>query len=131
MAEGLDLDKMRTPEKIRELIKNRLTLYESDKEIIRTCIAVYMLHPAKGTQASYRTVDSIWRLAGDKSTDWNFYSKRVILAGVYWSTLTYWLSDDSEDYTETWRFLDERLANVAQFGKFTGKIKEAFKKSTS
>lgn len=125
MTEGLNLQEMRVPEKIKALIKNRLTIYETDKEVIKSCIAVYNLHPASGLQASYRTVDAIWREAGDTATDWNFYSKRALLAGVYGSTLTYWLSDDSDNHEESWRFLDERLSNVATFGKFTGKVKSA------
>lgn len=126
MTQGLDLEGLRTPEKIKALIKNRLSLYEDEKEQIRSCIAVYSLHAGRGLQAGYRTVDSIWRAAGDTATDWNFYSKRAILYGVYMSTLMFWLDDESKDHQEAWKFLDRRLGNVAEFGKFTGKVKKSF-----
>ena len=31
-------------------------------------------------------VDDIWYMAGDKSTDFNWYTKRAILAAIYTST---------------------------------------------
>lgn len=131
MAIGLDLSKMRVPEKIRTLIKNRLEQHEGDKEIIKSCIAVYNLHPTHGLQASYRTVDAIWRAAGDTATDWNFYSKRALLAGVYGTTMSYWLSDESEEHKKTWEFLDDRLGNVAEIGKLKGKVMGIFSKQKS
>ena len=38
-------------------------------------------------KALYRTVDAIWHGIGDRSVDFNFYSKRALLAGVYSTTL--------------------------------------------
>ena len=31
----------------------------------------------------YKTVDNMWYLAGDNSTDFNFYTKRLTLALIY------------------------------------------------
>lgn len=31
-------------------------------------------------------VDDIWYWAGDRSTDFNWYTKRALLAGIYTST---------------------------------------------
>ncbi len=71
----------------------------------------------------YDTCDIIWRGAGDTSTDWNFYTKRTLLAGVYTTTLLFWLRDESEDYEDTWQFLSRRIDNVMAINK----IKAAFK----
>ena len=71
----------------------------------------------------YRTVDAIWVAAGDTATDWNFYSKRAMLAGVYSTTLLHWLDDRSEDLSESWAFLDRRIENVMQIPKLTGRLK--------
>lgn len=57
-------------------------------------------------------VDDIWYIAGDRSTDLNWYSKRTILAAIYTSTELYMVQDESEDFQETWRFLDNRLQGV-------------------
>ena len=70
----------------------------------------------------YRTVDAIWYAAGDTSTDYNFYTKRGLLAGVYSSTVLYWLNDDSEGAVATWAFLDRRIADVMKVPKLIGKV---------
>ena len=51
----------------------------------------------------WRSADLMWRLAGDTATDYNHYTKRLILSGVYGSTLLAWLDDQSEGWTETAR----------------------------
>ncbi len=74
--------------------------------------------------ALYRTCDIIWRAAGDKSADWNFYSKRILLAGVYTSTLLFWLKDSSKNSAETWKFLDRRIENVMAINDIKRNIKQ-------
>jgi ubiquinone biosynthesis protein COQ9 len=68
----------------------------------------------------------MWRAAGDTSTDFNFYTKRGILAGVYTSTLMRWFNDASEDESGTHAFLDARIENVMQFEKFKAGMKSRF-----
>ena len=63
----------------------------------------------------YKTCDIIWRDCEDKSTDFSFYTKRLILSGVYSSTLSYWLNEN--DFTKVENFLQRRLDNVSNFGK--------------
>jgi ubiquinone biosynthesis protein COQ9 len=70
------------------------------------------------TRMLYDTVDAIWRGAGDTATDWNFYTKRGLLAAVYSATVLYWLQDESAGYEETWRFLDRRIADAMRVPKF-------------
>lgn len=72
----------------------------------------------------YRTVDTIWFAIGDTSTDFNFYSKRALLAGVYGATFLYWLDDESEDHSESWTFLDRRLEDVMKLGKLKVKLRQ-------
>ena len=69
--------------------------------------------------------------AGDVSTDFNFYTKRAILAGVYSATLMRWLTDDSEDESATGAFLAARIENVMQFEKLKGRVREQAKKLPS
>ena len=66
----------------------------------------------------WRSADLMWRIAGDTSTDYNHYSKRLILSGVYGSTLLAWLDDKSEGWMESAAFLDRRLAGVMRFEKW-------------
>ncbi|KAJ3334519.1 Ubiquinone biosynthesis protein coq9, mitochondrial, partial [Kappamyces sp. JEL0680] len=62
-------------------------------------------------------VDDIWHLAGDRSVDLNWYSKRALLASVYTSTELFMTTDTSPDYANTMKFLDRRIADIGVIGK--------------
>ncbi len=133
MLDGLDkesLKNMKIRERIAALIRTRLEQQLVHREAIRQAIAVYLLpgnYPhLLGTL--HRTVDAMWIAAGDTSTDFNWYTKRFLLAKVYGSTLMVWLRDDSEGQKQTWEFLDRRIANVLSLGKNIGKAKERAEK---
>ena len=74
-------------------------------------------HAALGLRLLYETVDGIWYAAGDRATDFSFYTKRVTLAAVYATTLLYWLEDSSPDSADSRAFLERRLTEVASIGK--------------
>jgi ubiquinone biosynthesis protein COQ9 len=83
------------------------------------------LKPHKEAALVYQTVDAMWRAVGDTSTDFNFYTKRATLAGVYGATAVRWFTDDGEDEKATDEFLAARIENVMQFEKFKAKASEA------
>jgi ubiquinone biosynthesis protein COQ9 len=97
------------------------------KEAARRAAALLSLpmHASLGAKLVYRTVDAMWRAAGDTSTDFNFYTKRGILAGVYGATAMRWFNDAGEDEAATDAFLAARIENVMQFEKFKAKAKDA------
>jgi ubiquinone biosynthesis protein COQ9 len=70
----------------------------------------------------------MWRAAGDRSSDFSYYTKRATLAGVYGATFAYWLSDSSEGHQATWTFLGHRIDNVMQFERLKGAAKDAMSK---
>ena len=106
----------RVPEKIKKIIMIRLNLCQKYKEAVRSSISLTAI-PAN-TKISlnilYRTCNSIWRIAGDKSTDFSFYTRRISLAAVYTSTLLFWLNDKSNNNVETEFFLDRRLKEISK-----------------
>ena len=57
-------------------------------------------------------------MAGDKSTDFSFYTRRISLAAVYTSTLLFWLNDKSNNNIETEFFLDRRLKDISKISSF-------------
>ncbi len=113
------IDAMRVSQRIRALVEHRLDLMASDREGLRRALAVLARPTNLGEAArlGWRTADRMWRLAGDTATDWNHYSKRAILMGVYGSTIAVFLDDMSEDHADTRAFLDRRLADVGKFEK--------------
>lgn len=66
------------------------------------------------------TVDELWYLAGDRSADASWYSRRGLLLGVFASTELYMLSDSSEGFADTWDFLQRRVADVSLLGSRAG-----------
>jgi len=63
-----------------------------------------------------KLVDDIWYYAGDRSTTFDWYTKRASLAMVYGSTQLYMIQDDSHDYGNTWIFLSRQLSFLKQAG---------------
>jgi ubiquinone biosynthesis protein COQ9 len=124
---AIDLKAMKIRERIACAVKTRLAILKPQKEAARRAAALLSLpvHAALGAKLLYRTVDAMWRAAGDTSTDFNFYTKRGILAGVYGSTAMRWFNDTSPDEKPTEEFLAARIENVMQFEKFKAKAKDA------
>jgi ubiquinone biosynthesis protein COQ9 len=124
---AMDLPAMKIRARIAEAVKTRLTILKRHKEAARRAAALLSLpmHAGLAARLMYRSVDAMWRAAGDTATDFNFYSKRGILAGVYGSTLVRWFADASADEAATNEFLAARIENVMQFEKFKAKAKTA------
>lgn len=72
-------------------------------------------------QALAGMVDAIWLACGDTSEDYNWYTKRALLAGVYSATELYMLTDSSPGYADTWGALSRRLDDVMAVGGGLGK----------
>ena len=121
------LDKMPVHLKVRELLLIRFEILRPHKEAVRKMFA-FLAKPAQAELASrllYKTLDRVWRAAGDRSTDYNFYTKRATLAAVYGPTLLAFLDDDTSDMQKTRAFLDRRLQDVAKIPKATKSLKAA------
>ncbi len=92
-----DLAAKKIRERIATCVMVRLGLLAPHREAVRRAVASSLLHPAGATKSLYRTADAMWRAAGDTATDYNHYTKRLILSQVYASTLLVWLDDASAD----------------------------------
>ncbi len=110
---------MKIRERIRELVLFRLTTILPQREALRRALAILAapVNAAAGARLAWRSADRIWRLAGDNATDFNHYSKRAILIGVYGSTSLVFLDDESDDLAATRAFLDRRIDGVMRFEK--------------
>lgn len=123
------LPAMKIRERIKAAVMARLDALRPHKDAARRAAAFLTLPPHAGLGAKllYRSVDRMWRAVSDTSTDFNFYTKRAILAGVYSATLLRWFTDDGEDEAATRAFLDARIENVMQFEKLKAQVKERAK----
>ncbi|KAJ3136852.1 Ubiquinone biosynthesis protein coq9, mitochondrial [Geranomyces variabilis] len=122
--EQLDLSSMKITQKIRTACIMRLKL--TAPYIARWPDALGIMAQPPNAPMSLRNlgelVDEMWYLAGDRSADLNWYSKRTLLAGVYTSTELYMTQDKSPDFQETWKFLDRRLQDVGTLGRTTAEV---------
>lgn len=127
-AERLAALKIR--ERIRTLVAFRLEAVAHIDEAVRRALAV-MAQPqnaARALKLGWHSADIMWRLAGDTATDYNHYTKRAILAGIYSATLAVFVNDDSEGKAATHAFLERRIDGVMKFEKakaqFLGRDRE-------
>jgi len=110
--------------KIIWLIMEYLKSSGENREAIKKLAGYYVLNPAQGLKNLAGLADEIWRLAGDKSADFSYYTKRFSLAAIYSQTLLFWLSDDSEGFTATLGLLERRIADLMKFQKVKKKAAE-------
>ena len=123
----LDLDSMRVRDRVTAGVRARLEGLEAYREALRRLLS-YLAMPQNAPLAvrlTWRTVDAIWYAAGDEAADFNYYTKRGLLASVYTTTVLYWLADTSEGAADTWAFLDRRIEGVMKVPAYTSRINEA------
>jgi len=123
------LDKMGMTRRITTAIEVRLAINGKRREVVRRTVG-YLALPSNALLSAkglWRTCDLIWNAAGDTATDYNHYTKRLILGGVYSSTLLVWLGDTSDGYQDTHAFLARRISDVMEFEKAKGKVRELTK----
>jgi ubiquinone biosynthesis protein COQ9 len=106
--------------KIRALVWQRLEIMAPAREAVRRGVAILALpqNLPLGARIGWRSADVMWRIAGDTSTDYNHYTKRLLLGGVYASTLLVWLDDQGEGWAATGAFLDRRIDDVMKIEKW-------------
>lgn len=117
---------MRVRERIVAAIRRRLELSLGEREAIRRALMVLALpqNAPLGLKLLWRTVDAIWYAAGDSATDFNFYTKRALLSGVYSATLLYWLNDQSPGCGDSWGFLERRIDEAMGVPRFFARVRD-------
>ena len=110
---------MKIREKITALVEARLNLLAPNREALRRALALLAMpnNLVRAARLGWRAADAMWHAAGDTATDYNHYTKRTMLAGVYGATVTVLLDDDSEGHTATSAFLARRIEGIMRFEK--------------
>jgi len=106
-------------------VRLRFEALAPHREAVRRSLGLLALPPNAmlGAQLLYRTVDCLWHAIGDRSADFNFYTKRALLAAVISSTTLYWLDDTTEGAEASWAFLDRRIADVMKVPALGGRLR--------
>lgn len=115
-------------DRIHLAVRTRLEILTPHRDAVRRGLALLALpmNAPAGLKALHDTAHLIWSAAGDRSTDHNWYSKRLLLSGVISATTLYWLEDKSEDHAKTWNFLGRQLDGVIRLGGTLGRVASSF-----
>ena len=118
----------RTHEKVIYFVMRRLEIFNEilDKyKFFKETLKPFILLNTSTTL--FQISDEIWFLSGDKSTDYNYYTKRFLLMKIYALTFSFFIFDRSEKFENTRRFLEKQIELVLGFGK----LKRKFKRKTN
>jgi ubiquinone biosynthesis protein COQ9 len=118
------LDGMKIRQRITALVWFRLDALKGMEEAIARALAIQAMpqNAPRALQLGWHSADVMWRLAGDTATDYNHYTKRAILAGIYAASLAIYVNDEGEDKADARAFLDRRIDGVMQFEKVKAKV---------
>ncbi|MGH6783428.1 MAG: COQ9 family protein, partial [Sphingomicrobium sp.] len=113
------IESLKIRARISSLIWHRLQVMGPAREAVRAALSILAMpqNLPLALKLSWRSADAMWRLAGDTSTDFNHYTKRMTLGAVNASTVLAWIDDKSEGQAETAAFLDCRIDDVMRFEK--------------
>jgi ubiquinone biosynthesis protein COQ9 len=115
---------MKIRAKITALVETRLDILAPNREALRRAVAILAMpqNAPRAAKLGWRSADTMWRLAGDTATDYNHYTKRAMLSGIYAATIAVFLNDETEGLSETRAFLARRIENIMQFEKAKAKL---------
>lgn len=121
---------LRVHEKIIFIILEYLKILNIYKKSLKQ-LFVYTLINAKFTSVNkvlFRIADQTWFISGDKSLDFNYYTKRLILMKVYLLTFLFWLrNEDTKNMDKTKVFVEKVIKRVLTFGKIKSRLKSLLK----
>ena len=117
---------LRVHEKIIFIIMEYLKILNNYKKSFKQ-LFVYMLINARFILANrvlFQIADQTWFISGDKSIDFNYYTKRLILMKVYLLTFLFWLkNEDTKNMDKTKVFVEKVIKRVLTFGKIKSRLK--------
>ena len=119
----IDLIRLPIHKRIRKVLLSKISLMNKDKSFYRS-IFLNLLIPKKNFSLSsqlYNSVDQLWFIAGDSSTDFNFYTKRLILSGIYSRVMFFFFNNNNQEELEN--ILDESLKRVSKIPEIKSKLK--------
>tara|TARA_B100001989_G_scaffold244572_1_gene213454 strand:- start:1202 stop:1804 length:603 start_codon:yes stop_codon:yes gene_type:complete len=116
---------LRTHEKVMFFVLRRLEIFgeilDKFKFFKETLNPFVFLNTSK---TLFQIADEIWFLSGDKSTDYNYYTKRFLLMKVYALTFSFYIFDRSQNFQNTKKFLEKQIELILGFGKLKKKFKK-------
>ena len=123
----IDLIRLPIHKRIRKILLSKIYLMNVEKKFYRK-VFLNLLIPKKNfflPSQLYKSIDQIWFIAGDTSVDFNFYTKRLILVGIYSRIILFFFNNNDQQALEN--LLDANLKRVAKIPELKSKL-NIFKK---
>ncbi len=121
-CKNLDLIRLPVHKRIRKILLSKIYIMEKEKKFYKK-IFLNLLIPKKNFSLPvklYKSVDQIWFIAGDTSVDFNFYTKRLILAGIYSRVIFFFFNNNNQKLLED--LLDSNLRRVSKIPELKTKL---------
>ena len=119
----------KTNEKISFLLNKRFQIERKNKELIKT----FLIHLIKNNSTNkvlnyiYSVSDIIWKYSNDRSVDFNYYTKRLILSSVYLKILMLTFYNENLTHKDIDKEIQKTLEHVRKISQL--KIKFDFLKN--
>tara|TARA_A100001015_G_C14951128_1_gene696813 strand:+ start:110 stop:835 length:726 start_codon:yes stop_codon:yes gene_type:complete len=130
IADSNDFDSKKIREKIYFCVFNFFELQKDNRQAVAAIKNFYFdlgnlvdkdngLEPISyAVKSAYQLADKIWHILQDKSTDYNYYTKRLVLAKILSKAFFKFVGDDSKDLEATAQVISVEIDRVMQFEKF-------------
>lgn len=107
--------------RIKKILITRIELMNKDKNFYKKTFYFLALNNNKNVVKKnlYKTVDEMWYLAGDNSTDFNFYTKRLVLAGLYVNAIAVFFN---KNILEAEKNIDRNLKRISKIPKIKNRL---------
>ena len=118
----LDLIRLPLHKRIRKILLSKIYIMDKEKKFYKK-IFLNLLIPKKNFSLPiqlYKSIDQIWFIAGDTSVDFNFYTKRLILAGIYSRVIFFFFNNNNQTLLED--LLDSSLKRVSKIPELKSKF---------
>lgn len=134
-----DFDNLKIRDKIRLCLYSFFDVQKQQKEFVTQLYNFYFKNInfdfnqasqniINSSKNSFDISDFIWRKTNDKSTDLNYYTKRLILLKIISHGFFIFINDESENLDKTKSFIDKEISKVMKFEKFKFEIKKISEK---
>ena len=101
-----------------ELIK----LLNEDKEVSLFFLNYISRKPIYLKKMTIKFADRVWRLLEDKSVDFNYYTKRMILSQILINSILFWRGSNNLNKTEI--FIEKQIFLLGKFGYYKSNFKK-------
>lgn len=114
----------KTNEKISFLLNKRLQIEKKNKDLIKK----FFIHLIKDNNSNkvltyiYSVSDIMWKYANDRSVDFNYYTKRLILSSVYLKILILSFYKDNMTQKDLNEEISKSLEHVKLISQFKIKL---------